>query len=161
LIWLTGIASLAILAACGSIWGTIDDRRDIATGRPSFATLVSYTGVWNREFFVQLLGEPDARDRFTLSPEKLRELPSSVWVRAFDNILSDVLSIMLSCAAPALWLYDSTVAVTSLALGAGIQVVGYGIAAIVTCRSGAWHEWLIDDQHDASSNEQSVEREPE
>jgi len=117
--------------------------------------------VWDRDFFVQLPGEPDAGDRFTLSPETLRELPSSIWVRVFDNILSDVLSIILSCAAPALWLCDSTAAVTSLALGAGIQVVGYGITAIATCRSGVWHELLNDDQHDASSHEQSVEREPE
>jgi hypothetical protein len=161
LIWLTAIASLAILAACGSIWGTIDDRRDIATGRPSFETLVSYTGVWNHKVFVRLLGEPDTKDRFTLSTDKLRELPSSVWVRLFDNITSDVLSIMLSGAAPVLWLYNSTIAAASLALGAGIQVVGYGIAAIVTYRSGLWHKWLINDQNGESGNEQSVEREPE
>jgi hypothetical protein len=161
LIWLTAIASLAIVAACGSIWGTIDDRRDIATGRPSFETLVSYTGVWNRGVFVQLLGEPNTKDRFALSTEQLRELPSSAWVRLFDNMLFDVLSIMLSGAAPVKWLYNSTMAVASLALGAGMQVAGYGIAAIVTYRSGVWHKWLVNDGNDQSGNEQSVEREPE
>ncbi len=161
MIWLTTIAILAILAACGSIWGTIDDRRDIATGRPSFETLVSYTGVWSREVFVQLLGEPDAKDRFTLPAEKLRELPTSVWVRLFDSMLPDVLSIILSGAAPVFWLYNSTLAVALLILGAGIQVVGYGIAAIVTYRSGVLHKWLINDHNDESGTEQSVEREPE
>jgi hypothetical protein len=128
------------------MWGSFDDRRDIGTGNPSFETLASYTGIWRREVFIQLLGEPDEMDRFAMPSERVQDLPVSKWTRFFDSTLADVTSIILAVIAPMLWVQNGSMAIALLAVGASGQVIGYGLAAIVTYRSGTWRKWLRDDR---------------
>lgn len=132
------------MAAVASIWGTIDDRRDMKTGHPTFESLASYTGVWNRDAFVRILGQPDDNDRFVLPEEKIRMLPISRRARFFDSILADIMSILLALGAPILWTQNRTVAIGALAGGVGLQGIGYIFATVVTYRSGIWRKWLSD-----------------
>lgn len=143
LIWLCVVSVLTVVAASASIWATIEDRREIRTGHPSFETLVSYTGIWRRDTFIQILGEPDTLDRFALPKERIRELPVSWWSLFFDSTASDVASIILSVAAPICWTPNRATAIAFLTAGAGTQAIGYAIAIIVTYRSGIWRKWLV------------------
>jgi len=134
------------MAAAASIWGTIDDRRDLRVGHPTFESLASYTGVWNRDAFVRILGQPDENDRFVLPEDKIRMLPISRWARFFDSTLADVMSILLALGAPIIWTQNRAVAIGALATGAGLQGIGYIIATVVTYRSGIWRKWLSDEE---------------
>ena len=146
MIWLCVVSVLTVVAASASIWATIEDRREIRTGRPSFETLVSYTGIWRRDTFIEVLGEPDTMDCFALPKDKIHELPVSWWYRFFDSTPADVTSMILSVAAPICWTQNRTMAIACVAAGAGAQAIGYAIATIVTYRSGVWRKWLREAQ---------------
>ena len=146
LIWLCAVSVLTVVAATASIWGTIDDHRDIMTGNPSFESLASYTGVWKRDVFIRILGEPDKMDRFALPNDKINELPVSSATRFLDSPVTDVMSIIFSVAAPIVWPQYTKTAIALLTVGAGIQAIGYSIAVIATYRSGIWRKWLRDEQ---------------
>ncbi len=107
---------------------------------------MSYTGIWNREVFNSLLGEPDSQGRYNLPHNKIYDLPRSMWTRYFDNIACDVSCIILSVTAPVAWQYNSTFGISLMVIAVITQVIGYAVAAIVTYRSGVWNEWLRDDQ---------------
>ena len=146
LIWLCAASVLTVVAAAASIWGTSDDHRDIKSGHPSFESLASYTGIWKRDVFIRILGEPDEMDRFALPNGKIHELPVSWATRFLDSPLTDVMSIILSVAAPIFWTQYTKTAIALLTVGAGIQAIGYSIAVIATYRSGIWRKWLRDEQ---------------
>jgi len=134
------------VSAAASIWGAIEDRRDIRTGHPSWETLLSYTGIWSRDKIIQILGEPDKMDRFVLPDGKIHELPVFWGTRLFDNTVADVMCIIFSIAAPIFWPQYRTVAISVLTAAAGLQTMGYAIATIVTYRSGIWRKWSLEEQ---------------
>jgi hypothetical protein len=146
MLWICVASALTVIAASASLWGAIDDRRDMKTGHPSFESLASYTGVWDRETLVRILGAPDENDRFPLPPDQIRELPITRLTRLFDSTTADVMSILLAVVAPILWTQNRTLAIGAAATAAGLQAIGYAIAAVVTYRSGIWRKWLRDEQ---------------
>lgn len=144
LIWLCVVSIVTVVAASASIWATIEDRRDIGTGHPSFESLASYTGNWSRDTFIRILGEPDKSECFALPHDKIHELPISWSSRIFDSPFADILSIILAATSPFLWMKSGTAAFVVVSIAAGIQAIGYTIATIVTYRSGIWRKWLQD-----------------
>ena len=69
MIWFWLIVILTVFGAAASIDGAIDDHRDIRSGHPSLDTLISMTGITNRKFFIELIGEPDEDDCFEVPAE--------------------------------------------------------------------------------------------
>lgn len=142
MVWILLLSIFTILAAGASIWGHFDDQRAIQSGQPTFETLASFTGIWDRNLFIQHLGEPDAQDRFTMLPGQALQLPRSRWNRLFDNLLLDLVCLSLAISSPLLWDCCGSVTGWLVAVAAAFQATGYGVAAYTTYQSGMWRKWL-------------------
>lgn len=134
MIWFWLIVILTVFGAAGSIEGYFDDRRDLRSGRPSFDTLFSLTGIIDREFFIDLFGEPDEDDRFDVPPARASQIPTTWWT-IVDHPLLDLLCIVIAIAAPFVFLLEKNVGLALLVVSAGSQLSGYCYAILMVLRS--------------------------
>ncbi len=133
MIWFWLIVIITVLSAAASIEGSIDDRRDIRSGHPSFDTLVSMTGIINRKFFLELFGEPDQNDCFDLPPDRISEIPTTWWT-IVDHPALDLLCILLAITSPFVFLLDRNTGLALLISSAGFQTLGYAYATLMVFR---------------------------
>ena len=144
MIWII-VASIAVsLSALASLWGTVEDRRDLATENPTLDTLVSHTGITDRNVFIELLGEPNELNRFEVPLSRLHDLPRAIWHRYFDNQWVDMMCVVFSVTAPVVWFGWPILAIILLSTAAMIQVFGYSVAAISFYRSDVWRDTDIN-----------------
>ncbi|MEZ6145007.1 MAG: hypothetical protein R3B91_06155 [Planctomycetaceae bacterium] len=94
--WAWGIVAVTVLASLLSMYGSLHTWRDIQSGRPSYASLVDYTGISRPEELVSRFGEFDDEGRFTLSENDRTQLPRARWVVFMDQPIVDVVMILIS-----------------------------------------------------------------
>ncbi len=152
--WIIVASIVVVLGAGASLIGSLDDRRDLATGRPSFDTIASLVGTWDRPTITKYLGEPDRDGRFSVTPEQVRMIPRTWWKRYFDRPWQDGLCMIGAIAAPFLWPVQQPAAIAIAVASLTYVLAGYLLAIVMTVRSGIWKDWLSEpvDLRDASDN---------
>jgi hypothetical protein len=133
-IWFWLIVILTVFGAAASIDGAIDDHRDIRSGHPSLDTLISMTGITNRKFFIELIGEPDEDDCFEVPAERVSDIPTTWWT-IVDHPIFDLLCILIAIAAPFVFLLEMKIGLSLLGISAGFQSAGYSYAMLMVFRS--------------------------
>ncbi len=129
------VSLLVVLLAAASIWGTLDDERDLATGHPTWETIVSYTGHWHPAWIEDQLGVPDDEGRFTVSQELLQQLPIAHWKRVFDSTTSDIICGLAAVAAPIVWYVNPLTSIVLCIASFLFISIGYAWAGIVLYRA--------------------------
>lgn len=151
--WIWLIAGITVVAAITSIWGGIDDREEIRKGRPSIETLVSYTGHWEQQRFIELFGEPDRYGTFHVPEDRQHEIPRTLWTRFFDHPLMDLLMLGLAALAPFLYQVDPNLSLAFLITSAGFELTGYIYAVGLVCKSGIWKKWFVSSDEQTTTNQ--------
>ena len=121
--WIWLLIALTVVAAGFSVYGSLDTRRDLKTGAPSYASVVDYTGIGSPDKLEQLLGSPDENQRFAIPPGDAAKLPRRAWVGLLDSIVGD-------CIAGALSVAGGIVARHSPVWGWGTRADGGGVSHI-------------------------------
>ncbi len=132
MIWV--VATLVVLAAAASLWGSYDTRRDIRTGRPQYESLADFTGVWDRDELARLCGPPDSEDRYHVDAGTVQRLPQKWWVRCFDSIIMDCMSVAAAFAAMWLHFIEHPVSRWLVAIAAAYQAVSWLMAVVAVAR---------------------------
>ncbi|MCA9074929.1 MAG: hypothetical protein KDA93_07850 [Planctomycetaceae bacterium] len=94
--WIWAIVAVTVGAGLLSIYGAWDTRKDILSGRPSYASLVDYTGISRPEELIAKFGEYNAEGRFELSDDECSRLPRKRWVILMDQPKLDLALIISS-----------------------------------------------------------------
>lgn len=129
--WVWGIVAVTVLASLLSMYGSLHTWRDIQSGRPSYASLVDYTGISRPEELVSRFGEFDSEGRFTLSENDRTQLPRARWVVFMDHPIVDVVMILISVIG-GIFNQQSSSTGLLLVLGAFIwMLLSYTVAAWV------------------------------
>lgn len=144
MIWIVLIAVVVILAAGISIWGAIENYKDLVTQHPSFETLFSYTGIGERDVFINLFGKPDEFDCFYVPTYRLIDLPRNQWHRNIESPYLDMSCALAAGVSPLIWSTNPTLAFVLLAMAALIEVVGYIYGFVSIYRSDFWSEMFAD-----------------
>ena len=132
------VASVALIVAAGcSIAASLDSRRDIAGGQPSFYSDADVTGIWSRAKLDQLLGPRNADDRYTATSEQVDAIPQTLCKRYFDNGVSDLACILLAGVSPFVYGSQTALSLGLLAVSAVYIVTGYVVAVVVVIRAGS------------------------
>ncbi len=132
------VGALVVIGAAASIWGAVDDKRDLATGNPSLSTIVSYTGRFEPTWIEQHIGRPDKEGRFAISEERSRQLTVAPWRRLFDSTMTDTLCAVAAVSAPFVWHFNQTIAIFLSLTSLLFLGVGYAWAGLTMYRAGLW-----------------------
>lgn len=95
-VWVVFVSMLA--AGLRSIHVSFCPRRDLGAGRPSYMSLVGYTGISNPEGVSERFGEGDGQGRFGFCEKDLAHPPRPWWMLFIDDLKTDVAMIAASVA---------------------------------------------------------------
>lgn len=111
-----------------SIYSSLDTRRDLLSGSPSYTSIVDYTGIASPTEIEQLLGPPNENQQFALSATDAARLPRRIWVRCFDSLTADIAVAMAGMSGGFLSSQSVFVGWGLVLAAAMYQILGYSIA---------------------------------
>ncbi len=133
MIWPIVIAAVITLVAAASILTSFHTRRDLATGRPSYDSLLDYTGIASRHELARLFGPPDADDRYQVTREQAQS-KQRLWVQLLDSIAGDTVCILVSILALGLVWNSHSAGLWLLGLAVAYQAIGWTVATVMVVR---------------------------
>ena len=143
--WLVAIAILIMLSSAYAIHCSIEMYAKLATEHPSFETLVTYTGIGQRDVFIELLGPPDEFGCFYVPADQLKNLPREKFHAFIESPYLECSCILGASILVPIWNVAPLFARFLLSLIVSIQVVGYLCAFVSLYRSDLWDELFNDD----------------